>query len=99
MGWSTQVMKAQQCIKTLIVFKVETHKKTSRGQHKHLERLHLSRQWAEYMDAILKSSAFENAHLFMYQLSKPLDSAYARESCVDHDTVKLETFFIHNLLP
>jgi hypothetical protein len=50
----------------------------------------------EHLDIVLENVALVNVHMFMHQISKPLDATHARDLCVDPDIVKPESFFIDN---
>ena len=48
----------------------------------------------DHVDVILENSAVQNVHIFMHQFSEPYDALYAKESCVEPDSIKLEAIFI-----
>ena len=45
------------------------------------------------MDVILKNSAVQNVHMFMHQFFEPFNPVYAKETCVEPKTMKLEAIF------
>jgi hypothetical protein len=52
----------------------------------------------DYVNVVLENSALEIAHMFMHQFTEVFDSAYVRESCVDHHVIEPKTFFINNIV-
>jgi hypothetical protein len=48
----------------------------------------------DHVDVILENSAMQNVHMFMHQFSEPFDTAHAKETCVEPDTLKPEAIFI-----
>ena len=46
------------------------------------------------MDVILENSAVQNIHMFMQQFVEPVDTQYAKESCIEPDSIRLEAIFI-----
>ena len=48
----------------------------------------------DHVDVILENSAVQIAHMFMHQFSEPFDPLYAKETCVEPETIKPEAMFI-----
>ena len=46
------------------------------------------------MDVILENSAMQNVHMFMHQFSESFNPMYAKETCVEPETIKPEAIFI-----
>ena len=92
MRWSVQVVKAQE-YKILLVLMVGTHENFTWTTVTNWE-IASAQAMGDYVDIVLENSSLENAHVFMHQFTEPFDNGYVRESCVDPEVIKPESFFI-----
>src|SRR6202022_2878356 len=92
LGWSVQVVKGST-FKLLFVIKVGTHQEHTWTTLTGWEVASVQ-ALGDYVDVILENSAVQNAHMFMHQFTESFDTIYAKETCVEPETIKPEAIFI-----
>ena len=92
LGWSIQVVKASM-FKLLFVVKVGTHDQHTWATLTGWEVASVQ-ALGDHVDVILENSAVQNVHMFMHQFVEPFDPLYAKETCVEPETIKPEAIFI-----
>ena len=92
LSWSVQVVKASQ-FKLLFVVKVGTHEQHTWATLTGWEVASVQ-TLGDHVDVILENSAVQNVHMFMHQFSEAFDPLYAKETCVEPETIKPEAIFI-----
>ena len=90
--WSVQVVKASQ-FKLLFVVKVGTYEQHTWATLTGWEVASVQ-ALGDHVDVILENSAVQNVHMFMHQFSEPFDALYAKDTCVEPETIKPEAIFI-----
>ena len=92
LAWSVQVVKASQ-FKLLFMVKVGTHDQHTWATLTGWEVVSIQ-ALGEHVDVILENFAVQNVHMFMHQFSEAFDPLYAKETCVESETIKPEAIFI-----
>jgi hypothetical protein len=94
LAWSVQVVKGSQ-FKILFTTKIGTREAYTWTPIVGWEVASIQAM-GDHVNVILENTANENVHMFMHQFTEPFDPDYAKNTCIEPETIKPETIFIDN---